>query len=93
MRLRYRILLGQLADLSVQNKDEKLTSMELGKSLFCVDKERFKGTVGLLNVVARASIFQSIESPLESAISVMEHHSNKRKPVKQERLDDKLQVA
>ena len=46
-----------------------------------------------MDVLTRAACLKSVESVIESWISVLEHHSSKRRDLGEERLEDEMETA
>ena len=73
--------LERISSLSQVPANRKLSDMELLESFLHPDtKQLYENVEAVLSVMAGAALFISVESVVESWISVMEHHGSQRGP-------------
>ena len=93
-RTQHRELCRKLEVLSGESGAGEMSSLEILGRIFSSKGELCKDVEGLLEVVARAMVSTSVESIVESWVSVLEHHkSPTRSQMTIERLDDSAMVA
>ena len=63
-------------------------------SLFLDPKlEHYKNIQSVLAILANAGVTMGLESVVESWVSVLEHHSNPRRSISQQRLEEEVMIA
>ena len=99
MRVQYRLFLRRLEELlkeedrKAKEKRMEFTSIEIMKRMLKTDDRRYEDCEGIMDVLTRAACLKSVESVIESWISVLEHHASKRRNLGQERIEDELEIA
>ena len=91
MRTQYRLFLHRLEELLAVKME--FNSMEIMKRMLRTEDKRFKDCEVVMDVLTRAACLKSVESVIESWISVLEHHSSKRRDLGEERLEDEMETA
>ena len=79
LRVQYREYLKRLEILSKVPANRELSDMELLELFLHPDKQLYENVEAVLSVMARAALLISVESVVESWISVMEHHASQRR--------------
>ena len=77
--MQYREYLKRLEILSKVPANRELSDMELLELFLHPDKQLYENVEAVLSVMARAALLISVESVVESWISVMEHHASQRR--------------
>ena len=93
MRYQYQECLRKLSDISKRKDTEQLKSMEVIVLMMDTDSKRFQVCEIVMDVICQAAAMKSVESVVESWISVLEHHSNKSRDFKSESIEAEMQVA
>ena len=76
-----QVLITASSSLSQVPANRKLSDIELLESFLHPDtKQLYENVEAVLSVMAGAALFTSVESVVESWISVMEHHGSQRGP-------------
>ena len=70
----------KVEDLKKVSEGE-LTSMEVLRMLLATQNELYKGCEAVIDILIQAALSISVESIVESWISVIEHHSSKSRPL------------
>ena len=93
-RLQQRELCRKLELLSSERGANELSNLEILGRFFSSKGELSKHMEGVLEIVARAIVCTSVESVVESWVSILEHHANpSRARMSPERLDDCAMVS
>ena len=82
----------KIEDLKKETEGE-LTSMEVLRMLLATQTELFKGCEAVIDILIQAALSISVESIVESWISVIEHHSSKSRPLGEDSLDAEMMIA
>lgn len=93
MRAQYQAFLRKLAELGKLKDAEKLKSMEIMVLLLKTEEQRYQGCEAVIDILCQAAAMKSVESVVESWISVLEGHSNKARHLKAETIETELQIA
>ena len=94
LRLEYREFLRRLESLSKVPANKELGDMELlGLFLNPDNQNLYENIEAVLSVMARASLLISVESVVESWISVMEHHASQRRTLGEMLLHEEMVIA
>ena len=67
--------------------------MELLEKLLDPELEMFKGIETVISILCRAALTMSVEAVVESWVSIMEHHSSKRRPLGEESMVEEVVIA
>jgi hypothetical protein len=73
----YKLHMKRLQGIVELKNSEKLSSMDIIVLLMNTEAERYRGTEAVIDILYRAAVSKSVESVVESWISVLEHHSSK----------------
>ena len=93
LRLQYRSFLDKL-ELHVDSLDEdEMRSLLLLKDFLGTKLELYKGVEMIVHLMASAATAMSVESLVESWISVYEAHKNKHRPISNDRAEKEISVA
>lgn len=76
----------------MENSSE-FSSMKILQLMLESEAKRFVGCESVMDILTKAAVTKSVESVIESWISVLEYHANKRRQLKDERIDDEMQLA
>lgn len=80
LRIQYRTFIHKIEDLGDLSKKESTEIL----SLFIQS---------VLAILANAGVTMGLESVVESWVSVLEHHSNPRRSISQQRLEEEVMIA
>lgn len=92
-REQYQQFLRVLTSISSMKDSHKFTSMDILILLLATEAKRYQGCELVMDIITRAATLMSVESEVESWISVLEHHSNKRRPLGDESIQSELMIA
>ena len=88
------LALEKLKDLEqVIQGGEELTSIQVLKMLLASEHELFKGCEAVIDILIQAALIISVESVVESWISVLEHHSSKTRNLSNNAIDAEMMIA
>ena len=73
--------------------DGELTSIQVLKMLLAAEHELFKGCEAVIDILIQAALIISVESVVESWISVLEHHSSKTRNLGNDAIDAEMLIA
>ena len=94
LRVQYREFLRRLDSLSQVPANRKLSDMELLELFLHPDNSQlYENVEAVLSVMARAALLISVESVVESWISVMEHHASQRRTLGEMLLHEEMVIA
>ena len=94
LRVQYREYLKRLEILSKVPANRELSDMELLELFLHPDnKQLYENVEAVLSVMARAALLISVESVVESWISVMEHHASQRRTLGEMMLHEEMVIA
>ena len=82
--MQYRVFVENIAENGKQQDSEKLTSMELVMMMMNTEEKKWKWCEAVMDRLCQAATMKSVESVVESWVSVLEHHSSKSRPLKAE---------
>ena len=92
-RLQYRVFVDNIAEIGKQKDSEKLTSMELVVMMMNTKEKMWRGCEAVMDIMCQAATMKSVESVVESWVSVLEHHSSKSRPLKAETIQGEMMVS
>ena len=94
LRVQYREYLRRLENLSRVPANRELSDMELLELFLHPDNQKlYENVEAFLSVMARAALLISVESVVESWISVMEHHASQRRTLGEMMLHEEMVIA
>ena len=94
LRVQYREYLRRLENLSRVPANRELSDMELLELFLHPDNQKlYENVEAVLSVMARAALLISVESVVESWISVMEHHASQRRTLGEMMLHKEMVIA
>ena len=93
LRYQFRVFVEQLSILGEEKDWDKLTSMDIFVKLMSTKEERWRGCEGIMDILCQAATKQTVESVVESWVSVLEHHSNKSRNLKAETIQSEMIIA
>ena len=90
LRIQYRTFISKIEELGDLSKKESTEIL----SLFMDPKlGHYKNIQSVLAILATAGVTMGLESVVESWVSVLEHHSNPRRSISQQRLEEEAMIA
>lgn len=93
MRAQHQEFLRRIEEITEVKDSDKLSSMEVMVMLLNTEAKRFQGCEAVIDILCQAAAMKSVESVVESWISVLEHHSNKSRNLKGETVETEMQIA
>ena len=93
LRLQFREFYRRLEDMSQERGSTELTSLDILGRFFSSKTGLSKDVEGVLSFLAQAAVSTSVESILESWVSVIEHHSPSTRVLSDDRLQYESNVA
>ena len=93
MRLQYRQFVRNLEDLLAMENSSEFSSMKLLQLMLETAGERYVDCESIMDILTRAAVTKSVESVVESWISVLEYHANKRRQLGDDRIHDEMHLA
>ena len=76
----------------MENSSE-FSSMKLLQLMLETAGERYVDCESIMDILTRAAVTKSVESVVESWISVLEYHANKRRQLGDDRIHDEMHLA
>ena len=92
-REQYRTFYGKLGIINSLPGSENFSSMEVMVRLLNTEGELFRGCEAVIGILVQAAVMKSVESVVESWISVLEHHSSKSRPLSEDMIETEMSVA
>lgn len=92
-REQYRTFYGKLDTINSLPGSEKFSSMEVMVRLLNTEGELFKGCEAVIGILVQAAAMKSVESVVESWISVLEHHSSKARNLSEDMIETEMIIA
>jgi hypothetical protein len=92
-REQYRSFYGKLGIISSLPGSENFSSIEVMVRLLNTEGELFKGCEAVIGLLVQAAAMKSVESVVESWISVLEHHSNKSRNLSEDMIETEMIIA
>ena len=93
LRFQFRIFVEKLSTLGEEKDWDQLTSMDILVKMMSTEEERWKGCEGIMDILCQAATKKTVESVVESWVSVLEHHSNKSRNLKAENIQSEMMIA
>ena len=92
-RAEYDDYLWRMEETAAEEKNRKLSSMELLEMLLDPELKMYQGIETVISILCRAALTMSVEAVVESWVSIMEHHSSKRRPLAEESMVEEVVIA
>ena len=94
-REQYQLFLKKIAEISKMKGSDDFSSMYMYMMVLLMNTEgkRYLGCEAVMSILVQASAMKSVESVVESWISVLEHHSSKTRKLKAETVESEMMVA
>jgi hypothetical protein len=92
-REQYRTFYGKLGLINLLPGSENFSSMEVMVRLLNTEGQLFKGCEAVIGILVQAAAMKSVESVVESWISVLEHHSSKSRNLSEDMIETEMSVA
>ena len=92
-REQYRVFYDKLASVTLLPGSEEFSSMELLVKLINTKGELYKGCEAVIGILVQAATMKSVESVVESWISVLEHHSSKSRNLSADMIQTEMSIA
>ena len=93
LRLQYRDFLRKLETIIEDTDESELKSMEIFRSFLSTKHKLYLNVEMVIQVLCDAATSMSVESVVESWVSIYEAHSNKHRPISNERAENEICVA
>ena len=93
MRRQFKLLLHRLEDIVKIKDSQLLSSMDIIILMLNTEGRRYVGVEAVMDIICQACTFKSVESVVESWISIMEHHSSKQRNLKEENIQNEMMIA
>ena len=89
----YEDFLWRMEEIAGDDRNRKLTSMDLLEKLLDPGVKLFQGIETVLSILCRAALSMSVEAVVESWVSIMEHHSSKRRPLSEDSMVEEVVIS
>ena len=83
----------KLASVTLLPDSEDFSSMELMVEVMNTEGKFYKGCEPVVGILVQAAAMKSVESVVESWISVLEHHSNKSRNLSADMIQTEMSIA
>ena len=93
LRIQLRDFLRKLEALVEDIDEDQLRSMDLFRSFLSTDLNLFENIEMIIQIMCDAATSMSVESVVESWVSIYEAHSNKHRPISNDRAEREICVA
>jgi hypothetical protein len=93
MREQYQHFVAKLYNLSEEPHSEKFNSLDIMVAMMSSIERRFEGCEAVMDILAQACVMKSVESVVESWISVLEQHSSKKRNLSSLSVRSELMIA
>jgi hypothetical protein len=92
-REQYQEFTRKLAEISQLPRSEKYSSMEVMVLMMNTEGKKYRGCEAVMGILTHAASIKSVESVVESWISVLEHHSNKSRNISAATIETEMTIA
>ena len=92
-RAEYKDYLRKMEELAGEERNRKLSSMDILEKLLDSKSKLYEGIETVMSILCRASLSMSVESVVESWVSIMEHLSSKRRPLGEVSMEEEVVIA
>jgi len=92
-RQQYQEFWRKMAMVNEQKGSSQFTSMDIMVKFMKTEDKLYQGCEAVMNILTQAATIKTVESVVESWISVLEHHANKSRPLKSESIHSEMMVA
>ena len=82
-----------MAMVNEQKGSSQFTSMDIMVKFMKTEDKLYQGCEAVMNILTQGATIKTVESVVESWISVLEHHANKSRPLKSESIHSEMMVA
>ena len=82
-----------MEEIAGEEKNRTLKSMNLLQLLLDPKVKLYQSIETLLSILCRAALSMCVESVVESWVSIMEHHSSKRRPLSEDSMVEEVVIA
>ena len=93
MRIQYRNFVESISEIGEQENSENLTSIEIVVMMMNTEQKRWRGCEAAMDIVCQAATMKTVESVVESWVSVLEHHSSKSRSLKAETIQREMMIS
>ena len=93
MHYQYREFVQKISIIEEKDGSEKLSSLDLITMMMNTKAETWKGCEATMDVCCQAATKKTVESVVESWVSILEHHSSKVQNLKAETIQHEMMVA
>ena len=93
MRFQYRNFVERISEKGKQKNSENLTSIEIVVLMMNTEEKRWRECEGAMDILCQAATMKSVESVVESWVSVLEHHSNQSRPIQAETIQSEMMIS
>ena len=93
LKAQYQLFIRKLAEVSEEKYSDKFSSMDIMKKMLATDGKKYEGCEMVIDLLCQAAVIKSVESVVESWISVLEHHSSKTRDLNDETIQTELVIA
>lgn len=93
MRMQYKRFLQQLEKISKVEGSKNFTSMDIFVLLLDTKGKRWENIEAVMDLLCRASLMKSVESVVESWVSVLEHHSSKVRGLGDDAVETEMMIS
>ena len=93
MREQYQEFLRKVKGIEQMGGSENFSSMDMMVLMMNTAARRYRGCEAVMNILVQAATMKSVESVVESWISVLEHHSSKTRNLSTNSIDSEMTIA
>jgi hypothetical protein len=93
LRFQYQVFVRQLAAIAESDGSEKLSSLDILVKFMNTEAKLYDGCQAVVDVMLQAAVKKSVESVVESWISVLEHHCSKSRPLSSDTIQTEMMIA
>ena len=93
MREQYQEFLRKVKEIEQMGGSENFSSMDMMVLMMNTAARRNRGCEAVMNILVQAATMKSVESVVESCVSVLEHHSSKTRNLSANSIDSEMTIA
>ena len=93
MRYQFFDFVQKITLIGLEKESDKISSLDIMVRLMNTEERLWRGCEGVLDILCQAAVKKTVESVVESWVSVLEHHSNKSRNLKSETIQSEMMIA
>ena len=93
VRNQFKTFVEKPAAIGKMKNSEKLSSLEIIVMMMNTEAKRWWGCEAVMDIICQAATMKSVESVVESWVSVLEHHASKTRNIKADTIQEEMMIS